>query len=88
MIQNNENLSNCVSQKRKAKLKMVARVARLVRAEGLDYEDWRYVIPQSSAEMRPMPREETEEAAASADRRRIPPTFTKWWIVPRMFNTP
>ena len=38
-----ENPSDCVSQKRKAKLKMVARIARLVRAEGLDYEDWRYV---------------------------------------------
>jgi integrase len=38
-----ETLSDCVSQKRKAKLKMVARIAKLVRAEGLDYEDWRYV---------------------------------------------
>ena len=38
-----ETLPNCVSQKRKAKLKMVARIARLVRAEGLTYEDWRYV---------------------------------------------
>jgi integrase len=43
MIQNNKNLSNCVSQKRKAKLKLIARVARLVRQEGLDYADWRYV---------------------------------------------
>ena len=38
-----EILANCVSQKRKAKLKMVARIAKLVRAEGLGYEDWRYV---------------------------------------------
>ena len=38
-----ENPSSCVSQKRKAKLKMVGRIARLVRAEGLTYEDWRYV---------------------------------------------
>jgi len=29
-----ETLSDCVSQKRKAKLKMVARIAKLVRAEG------------------------------------------------------
>jgi len=38
-----ENPFNCVTQKRKAKLKMVPRVARLVRAEGLTYDDWRYV---------------------------------------------
>ena len=38
-----ENAANCVSQKRKAKLKTVARIAKLVRAEGLTYEDWRYV---------------------------------------------
>jgi integrase len=38
-----ENPSHCVTQKRKAKLKMVARIAKLVRAEGLGYEDWRYV---------------------------------------------
>ena len=38
-----ENLVDCVSKKRKAKLKMVARIAKLVRAEGLGYEDWRYV---------------------------------------------
>lgn len=37
------NPSDCVSQKQKAKSQMVARIARLVRAEGLDYEDWRYV---------------------------------------------
>ena len=38
-----ETLADCVSQKRKAKLRMVARIAKLVRAEGLGYEDWRYV---------------------------------------------
>ena len=43
MAKINENPSDCVSQKRKAKLKMVARIAKLVRAEGLGYEDWRYV---------------------------------------------
>ena len=43
MVAKAENPSNCVTQKRKAKLKMVARIARLVRAEGLSYEDWRYV---------------------------------------------
>jgi integrase/recombinase XerD len=43
MTKNPENPSNCVTQIRKAKSKMVARIARLVRAEGFDYEDWRYV---------------------------------------------
>ena len=43
MNKTTENPSHCVSQKRSAKLKMVARIARLVRAEGLGYEDWRYV---------------------------------------------
>lgn len=38
-----DNPPKCVSQKRKAKSKLVARIARLVRAEGLTYDDWRYV---------------------------------------------
>ena len=41
-----ENLPNGGSQNGKAKsskAKLVARIARLVRQEGLDYEDWRYV---------------------------------------------
>ena len=43
MAKSNENQSDCVSQTPKAKSKMVARIVRLVRAEGLNYEDWRYV---------------------------------------------
>lgn len=37
---------DCVSRNARAKLtkgRLVARIARLVRQEGLDYEDWRYV---------------------------------------------
>jgi integrase len=43
MTKNRENPSNCGSQKPKAKSTMVARIVRLVRAEGLTYDDWRYV---------------------------------------------
>lgn len=43
MNESTGNPLNCVTQSRSAKLKMVARIARLVRAVGLDYEDWRYV---------------------------------------------
>jgi len=41
-----ENPAECVSQSAKAKsrkARLVARIARLVKEEGLDYEDWRYV---------------------------------------------
>jgi integrase len=43
MAKHPENPSDCVSQKRKAKSQLVARIVKLVRAEGLGYEDWRYV---------------------------------------------
>ena len=43
MAKHTENPSDCVSQKGKAKSQMVARIVKLVRAEGLGYEDWRYV---------------------------------------------
>ena len=43
MTKNTENPSDCVSQKPKAKSKMVVRIVKLVRAEGLTYDDWRYV---------------------------------------------
>jgi integrase len=43
MTKNTENPSDCVSQKRKTKSQMVARIVKLVRAEGLTYDDWRYV---------------------------------------------
>jgi integrase/recombinase XerD len=38
-----QNQPECVSQNGKAKSDVVARVARIVRKEGLDYEAWRYV---------------------------------------------
>jgi len=41
-----ENPQNCVSQNPKTKsckTRLVARIARLVRQEGLTYDDWRYV---------------------------------------------
>jgi len=41
-----ENPADCVSQSGKAKsrkARLVARIARLVRQEGLDYDAWRYV---------------------------------------------
>ena len=41
-----ENPSKCAAQKVKAKsprARLVARIARLVRQEGLSYDDWRYV---------------------------------------------
>ena len=55
MTKNTENPSDCVSQKRKAKSQMVARIVRLVRAEGLNYDDWRYVSRRvrQKCELRP-----------------------------------
>ena len=44
-----ENPSNCATRNGKAKSKkarLAARIARLVRREGLDYNDWRYVARQ------------------------------------------
>jgi integrase/recombinase XerD len=38
-----ENPSNCGSQNGKAKSKLVAQIARIVRKHGLDYDGWRYV---------------------------------------------
>ncbi|MHC4406783.1 MAG: tyrosine-type recombinase/integrase [Planctomycetota bacterium] len=41
-----ENRSDCASQNGKAKsskARLVAQIARLVRREGLDYDDWRYI---------------------------------------------
>jgi integrase len=38
-----ENPSSCAAQKGKAKSRLVARVARMVRQAGLGYDDWRYV---------------------------------------------
>jgi len=39
----NENTANCVTQNGKAKLEIVAQIARIVRKHGLDYGDWRYI---------------------------------------------
>ena len=41
-----ENLANCATQNERAKSKIVAQVARIVRRAGLDYEGWRYVAKQ------------------------------------------
>jgi len=38
-----ENPSDCESQNGKAKSEVVARIARIVRKAGLDYDGWRYV---------------------------------------------
>jgi integrase len=43
MTNSTKNPSDFVSQKPKAKSKMVVRIVRLVRAEGLSYDDWRYI---------------------------------------------
>ena len=46
VVQTAENPSDCGSQKGKAKSRkgrIVARIARFVRKEGLSYDDWRYV---------------------------------------------
>jgi len=55
MTKNTENPSNSVSQKGKAKSQMVARIVKLVRAEGLGYDDWRYVSRRvrQKCELRP-----------------------------------
>ena len=42
-MKTNENPSNCGSQNGKAKSKLVAQIARIVRKHGLDYDGWRYV---------------------------------------------
>jgi hypothetical protein len=53
-----ENPPDCASQEGKAKsrkARLVARIARLVRQEGLDYEAWRYVAKRirKVCELRP-----------------------------------
>lgn len=50
-----ENTADCVTQNGKAKLEIVAAVARIVRRAGLDYESWRYVAKQvrQICELRP-----------------------------------
>lgn len=45
----NQNNANCGSQNKKAKSdksKAIAQITRIVRREGFDYEDWRYVAKQ------------------------------------------
>jgi len=49
IVQPNENPAKCGTQNGKAKsakARLVARITRLVRREGLDYEGWRYVSRQ------------------------------------------
>lgn len=43
MTEQPENLPDCETQNGKAKSEVVARIARIVRRSGLDYEGWRYV---------------------------------------------
>jgi len=43
MTEQPENLPDCETQHGKAKSEIVARIARIVRRSGLDYEGWRYV---------------------------------------------
>ena len=50
-----KNTTNCGTQNGKAKSKIVAQVARIVRKEGLDYDGWRYVSKKvrQSCDLRP-----------------------------------
>ena len=50
-----EMMTDCGTQTGKAKSKLVAQVARLVRRDGLTYEDWRYVAKRvrQVCELRP-----------------------------------
>jgi integrase/recombinase XerD len=43
MTEDPENPPDCETQNAKAKSEIVARIARIVRRSGLDYEGWRYV---------------------------------------------
>ena len=43
MTEDTENPADCETQNEKAKSEIVARIARIVRRSGLDYEGWRYV---------------------------------------------
>lgn len=43
MTRTPKNLPNCESQNRSAKSEVVARISRIVRKAGLDYDGWRYV---------------------------------------------
>ena len=43
MAEQPENPPDCETQNAKAKSDVVARIARIVRRSGLDYEGWRYV---------------------------------------------
>ena len=43
MTEDQENLTDCETQNEKAKSEIVARISRIVRRAGLDYEGWRYV---------------------------------------------
>jgi integrase/recombinase XerD len=60
-MKTNENPSNCGAQNGKAKsrkAKVVAQIARIVRREGLEYADWRYVAKKvrQKCDLRPAKR--------------------------------
>ena len=55
VVQATENPSKCGAQKAKAKssrARLIGKLARFVRKEGLSYNDWRYVARRVSPEVR------------------------------------
>ena len=64
-----ENQPNCVSQNGKAKSKVVAEIARIVRKYGLDYDDWRYIAKRVRQQCELRPAKQGKEAAPHPDRR-------------------
>ena len=72
--EHDENPTNRASQNGKAKsvkAQMASRIARLVRAAGLDYEAWRVCQPSGSQQVRPAPAEEAEETPPRPEPRRV-----------------
>jgi integrase/recombinase XerD len=56
MTEDQENLTDCKTQNEKAKSEIVARISRIVRRAGLDYEGWRYVAKHVRRECDLMPK--------------------------------
>jgi integrase/recombinase XerD len=50
MTEDPENMPDCETQNEKAKSAIVARISRIVRRAGLDYEGWRYVSKRVRSE--------------------------------------
>jgi hypothetical protein len=49
MTEDPENEADCETQNAKAKSEIVARISRIVRRAGLDYDGWRYVAQPLTA---------------------------------------